>query len=232
MSVRFKFKNDLEFVTLPCDGYNISVKDLKRAIIRSRHLGRVTDFDLTVSNNQTGEVYNNEEELIPKNSTLVVARHPLPSGQKKEWEEETLNQTSLAGITGFSSSDAGGSVASIVATLRDSSDPTISEDAKLQTMMSNSSEMYDQKNWKTYRGKAAFAGRPLPKNLRCSKCNQHGHFPSDCTFGEVKKTTGIPRSFLKPASAETLGAKMNPHGNSPIKFPVLPKKYKLSWSFF
>jgi hypothetical protein len=46
MSVRYKFKNDLDFHPIPCDGLNISVKDLKRAIIRANKLGKVTDFDL------------------------------------------------------------------------------------------------------------------------------------------------------------------------------------------
>ena len=30
MSVRFKFKNDLEFSAVPCDGFHISVRDLKK----------------------------------------------------------------------------------------------------------------------------------------------------------------------------------------------------------
>ena len=46
MSVRFKFTNDVEFVPLPCDGFHISVRDLKRSIIRAKKLGRVTEFDL------------------------------------------------------------------------------------------------------------------------------------------------------------------------------------------
>ena len=52
MSVRFKFKNDIEYSAIPCDGFHISVHDLKRAIIRSKRLGRVTDFDLDVTNQQ------------------------------------------------------------------------------------------------------------------------------------------------------------------------------------
>jgi hypothetical protein len=46
MSVRYKFKNDLDFHSIPCDGLNISLRDLKRAIIRANKLGKVTDFDL------------------------------------------------------------------------------------------------------------------------------------------------------------------------------------------
>jgi DWNN domain len=51
MSVRYKFKNDLEFHSIPCDGLNISLRDLKRAIIRANKLGKVTDFDLLGKSN-------------------------------------------------------------------------------------------------------------------------------------------------------------------------------------
>jgi len=208
MSVRFKFKNDLDFATLPCDGFNISVRDLKRSIIRTKKLGRVTDFDLTVTNHQTNETYEDEEELIPKNSTLIVARHPLPSGQKKVWEEESA---SSAAMISSSSASSGNGVASILSSMGDDDGNT--EEDKLTKMMSNSTEMYDQKNWVTFRGKQAFGGRPPPKTFRCSKCHQTGHWPQDCSLADLKKTTGIPRSFLKPSTAETPGAKINPQGN-------------------
>ena len=207
MSVRFKFKNDLEFATLPCDGFNISVRDLKRSIIRIKKLGRITDFDLTVTNQQTNETYEDEEELIPKHSTLIVARHPLPSGQKKVWEEESAAAIVMASAS--TTTTSGNGVASFVRSLGDDGN---SEEDKLTKMMSNSTEMYSQKNWIAYRGKQAFGGRPPPKMFRCSKCHQTGHWPQDCSIADLKKTTGIPRSFLKPSTAETPGAKINPQG--------------------
>ena len=58
-----------------------------------------------------------------------------------------------------------------------------------------------------------------PTSCRCNRCNQPGHWNSDCVLargsygmGEIKRTTGIPRSFLKPASMDTPGAKINPQG--------------------
>lgn len=72
MSVRFKFKNDLDFSAVPVDGFHVSVKDLKRAIIAKKRLGRVTDFDLDIVNQQNDKPYESEDELISKNSTLIV----------------------------------------------------------------------------------------------------------------------------------------------------------------
>ena len=88
MSVRFKFKNDLDHHSVPCDGLNISTRDLKRSIIRQKKFGKITDFDLVITNTATGHVYEDENELINKNTTVSVQRAPLADGQKKVWEED------------------------------------------------------------------------------------------------------------------------------------------------
>ncbi len=209
MSVRFKFKNDKEFSTLNTDGFHISVKDLKKGIVRLKRLGRITDFDLLVTNSTSDRVFDNDEELISKNTTLIVARHPLEKGQKKIWYEEDKSHTLPS-----SANHDGDKKASDL--FKESTDLT--EDDRISTMMSNSSEMYDQKNWIKYKGRSAHAGQKAPANYVCKICQQTGHFPYDCPKKsmnppiDVKRTTGIPRSFLTPATAETPGAKVNPQG--------------------
>jgi hypothetical protein len=101
-------------------------------------------------------------------------------------------------------------VASFVSSFGDESK---SEEDKITTMMSNSTEMYDQRNWVTVQGRRAYPCQ----NFRCAKCHQFGHWPQDCTIADLKKTTGIPRSFLKLSTAETPGAKLNPQGMSDWK---------------
>jgi len=95
MSVRYKFKNDKNDSTLLIDGFHISVRDLKRGIVEAKKLGRVTDFDLIVKESNTEEIYDNDEDQIPKNSSVVVFRKPLEKNQKKVWyeEEKVLNNT-------------------------------------------------------------------------------------------------------------------------------------------
>ena len=209
MSVRFKFKNDLDFSAVMCDGFHISVRDLKRAIVRMKRLGRVTDFDLDVFNDADNEPYDDEDALIPKNSALVIVRRPLGPNQQKVWEEEAK-----APSTSSSSASA--------LNLRNTDDLT--EDDKISAMMANSTEMYDQKNWQRYRGKALYGGKP-PSHYVCMKCHQPGHWVTECPLaksgingGEIKKTTGIPRSFLKPTSKDTPGAKINPQGTLKVLF--------------
>ena len=93
--------------------------------------------------------------------------------------------------------------------------------------MSNSTEMYSQKNWSILRGRNAYIGQKVPPNYVCKLCQKTGHFIYDCpqatrdkTSIEMKKTTGIPRSFLKPATADTPGAKINPQGKMKITQPL------------
>ena len=62
----------------------------------------------------------------------------------------------------------------------------------------------------------------VPENYTCNRCNQKGHFIYDCPEGKkgnnVKRSTGIPRSFLQAASADTPGAKINPQGKFVLHF--------------
>ena len=214
MSVRFKFKNDKEFTALPCDGFHISVLDLKKAIIRLKRFGRVTEFDLEVENQQNGTVFANEEDLIPKNSSLIIMRTPLPKGQQKVWEEDRSATVAGAGLSG----------SGVLVGKKDQKGSGLTEDERIEAMISDSSEMYDQKNWVHQRGYGrgrggAFyppPGSQPPTGYICKKCNKPGHYMTYCTLGKdqphIRPTTGIPRSFLRVATKDTPGVKINPQG--------------------
>lgn len=55
MSVHYKFKSSKDYDTISFDGSFISLGELKRAIVAQKKLGKSTDFDLEVTNAQTGE---------------------------------------------------------------------------------------------------------------------------------------------------------------------------------
>ena len=224
MSVRYKFKNDLEFASLPCDGFDVSLRDLKRAVVRAKKLGRITDFDLIVTNSQSNQTYSKDEDLIPKNSTLIIARHPLPKGQKKVWEEEKMAPPNITSSNSSSSITTGKAYNAISggAFKKQEAEVEATEDEKLSAMMDSSTKMYHQDNWQNYRGRGSWGrgrgGGPPPANYICQSCNTTGHWRNECPLGpkapgaDVKRTTGIPRSFLTPVPAGTPGAKMTPTG--------------------
>ena len=50
---------------------------------------------------------------------------------------------------------------------------------------------------------------PVPSNYICKRCNQGGHYVNRCPLNnqnDVKRSTGIPRSFMMPAKADQRGA--------------------------
>ncbi|XP_053966531.1 E3 ubiquitin-protein ligase RBBP6 [Anastrepha ludens] len=195
MSVHYKFKSALDFDTVTFDGLNISVGDLKRAIIHQKRLGKVTDFDLQITNAQTKEEYQEDSALIPKNTSLIIARIPI-SQPKKVWNPQNIEKTqqtrTLARADGNS---------------LDLSKMKGSEEDKILEMMIQSTADYDPKSYHRIRGHSQVG--EVPSTYRCNRCKKTGHWIKNCPYNlgkehsDVKRNTGIPRSFLDKDDKDT-----------------------------
>lgn len=171
--------------------------------------------------------YENDDALIPKNSTLIIVRRPLltaGNGKRKVWEEEEK----------YLSTSANSGLSSTSSFLTKKKKEDMSEEDRINEVMKQSSEMYGPKHWVRHRGKPS-GTKPRPE-YRCARCYQPGHWKRDCILaksgfmgGEVKKTTGIPRSFLKPATIDTPGAKINPQGTRIIMYPINLSLFSLTF---
>ncbi|CAG9824598.1 unnamed protein product [Phaedon cochleariae] len=190
MSVHYKFKSALEYDTVTFDGLHISVKDLKNSIIQQKRIGKSTDFDLQVTNAQTKEVYEDENALIPKNTSLLIARIPVIPQKPKQWEGYGGDNTLPVKL------DEGGPIAKAV----DLSSLDAPEDDKIRAMI-----------YMKIRGANQMG--TVPPTYKCYKCHQGGHWIKDCTFGQGAKSTGIPRSFMVAVDGPQVpGAMMTPYG--------------------
>ena len=80
---KFKSLKDYDVFKLDAGISGVTVWELKREIIEQKRLiGKLAkdsglpDFDLIFQNAQTGEEYLNDQQIIPRNSQIVVRRVP------------------------------------------------------------------------------------------------------------------------------------------------------------
>lgn len=219
MSVHYKFKSTLDFDTITFDGLHISVADLKKAIIHQKRLGKTMDFDLQITNAQTKEEYSDDSTLIPKNTSLTIARVPLKNAPKKNWEpkpDSNVQSVSMPQRKGHDSAPG-------MQTNVDLSTMSGSEEDKIREMMYQSTAEYDPTNYQKIRG-ASQTGE-VPSNYKCFRCHKPGHWIKNCPLGplpkdamEVKRTSGIPRSFIERDK--------DPENNPTIQPPQAPPEEK------
>lgn len=75
-SVHYKFKSQNNYDTVTFDGLYISLAEFKKSIMAQKKLNPA-EFDLQVTNAQTGEEYKSEDAFIPKNASVQVRRIPV-----------------------------------------------------------------------------------------------------------------------------------------------------------
>jgi hypothetical protein len=79
-TVQYKFRTDKKWCVVEFDGQAIGALTLKRAVVQQQRMGRAerrVDFDLLLTNEQTGERYGGDDNTrIPKNTRIIVQRVP------------------------------------------------------------------------------------------------------------------------------------------------------------
>jgi hypothetical protein len=95
MSVFYKFASSKEFDACSFEGPSIQLSNLKKLIIEQKKLGKATDFDLLVTNAQTNQIFKNEYEQIPKNTSVIIQRVPVVNNNNN-------NNVNIPGLTSSS----------------------------------------------------------------------------------------------------------------------------------
>ncbi|OWZ62807.1 hypothetical protein LQV05_003489 [Cryptococcus neoformans] len=78
------------------DGTHISVFDLKREIILNNKMGNGKDFDLSIYDNVTGEELKDDNQQIPRSSSLVARRLPPSLGKGRGSAADYIAGTTAA----------------------------------------------------------------------------------------------------------------------------------------
>ncbi|KAF9194696.1 E3 ubiquitin-protein ligase rbbp6 [Haplosporangium sp. Z 767] len=77
--VHYKFRSSKDYDSATFDGHSISVFDLKKEILIAKGLKGPDDLALTHA--ETGEEYYDDATLIPRNTSVLVARVPAKPGR-------------------------------------------------------------------------------------------------------------------------------------------------------
>ncbi|PIA27692.1 hypothetical protein AQUCO_07600100v1 [Aquilegia coerulea] len=77
MTIRFKFRSSVNFDSIDINGRpSISVRDLRSKIVEQKNLKICHDFDLVISDSVTGKEYEDENSLVPSDSSVILKRVP------------------------------------------------------------------------------------------------------------------------------------------------------------
>ncbi|KAL0942326.1 retinoblastoma-binding protein [Colletotrichum truncatum] len=216
-SVFFKFKSQKEPTRVEFDGTGISVFELKRDIILKSGLGDGTDFDLAIYSEDGSEEYDDDTTIIPRSTTVVARRLPaakpgagrgaryvsgkMPVAAKNSSRKEQT--TKLATVKAASNAI-------------NQMNNAMTEEEKMAAMFQAQTESWSaQQEEMSHQTPVFKPGSKKPANVPdhdppngyiCYRCGEKGHWIQLCPTNDdpefdnrprVKRTTGIPRSFLR-----------------------------------
>ena len=211
MAIHYRIGSRIEREFLEIDGPHISVADLKKSIMRLKGIGKKGGVDLQIANDQTKEVYKDENTLIAKYSMVKVALVPAEKTKERPqyWTKARANDRK---------EEAPSTPYIDLASL------DIPEQEKIQAMMIQSTLDYHPSKYADIRHSKQTG--PVPPHYRCHRCQQRGsHWIHNCPLRlegkRVKRSTGIPRSFMNTVEGPWVpGAMMTSDGTYGVVAPA------------
>ncbi|KAF2996496.1 hypothetical protein E8E13_005503 [Curvularia kusanoi] len=201
-SVFYKFKNSKEPERYAFDGNEISVFELKRAIIEASGMAKSTDLNLHIYHeDEPTKEYDDDTTTIPRTSTVIAVRRPAARGFSKI-ARYVSGKPPVRAIK----KDA----APVVAPRPSGATETDAEAA----FLAESAQVWDAQKESLSHAKPVYnKKKPVnvpnydpPSGYVCRRCGVKGHWIQQCPENDnpdfkpvhcPKRTTGIPKSFLK-----------------------------------
>ena len=214
-SVFFKFKSSKEPQRITFDGTGITVFELKREIIAVSGLGDGTDFDLFIYPEDSPTIeYEDDTTIIPRLSSVVARR--LPASRPGAGRAARY----VSGRAPVRAKARRPSPPRAVVSITPASAPR-TEKEREEAFLEESGQAWEQQKEAMSHAKPVFRNnrptkpipdRDLPAGYVCYRCNQKGHWIQACPTNNdpnfkaappIKRTTGIPRSFLRTIEKPT-----------------------------
>ncbi len=105
-NIHIKFKSELTFKGLRLLGPHLSVSELIDRISAYERID-TSKTALELSNYCTNRVYTDPDELIPKNTSVIIKRLPLESRKRKHHQQMTQMVTGCGQPTDFLKDNTG-----------------------------------------------------------------------------------------------------------------------------
>jgi len=220
-TIFYKFGCQKEFSSIQFDTSVVNVGRLKQAIYLQKKLIKSNDFDIIIKDANAGTPYEGEQQVLPKNASVIVERVPmgLATGRGAASSSFTTSASSTAqvkipGIGVTSTSGTTTSVLSSSNTLQPiPSSSTVGkpvaqgtyqdESEKIREVMSQTTSVVgqvsslDEIGNRSFYNRTPFLPRIPPPNYICYRCGQTGHYIQNCP------TNGDPRFNLKKVKKAT-----------------------------
>ncbi|KAL2757935.1 hypothetical protein ACRALDRAFT_2040258 [Sodiomyces alcalophilus JCM 7366] len=217
-SVFFKFKSQKEPTRVEFDGTGISVFELKRDIILKSGLGDGTDFDLAIYTEDGSEEYDDDTTIIPRSTTVVARRLPAAKPGAGRGARYVLGKMPVsAKNSARKEQTVKSTVAKPTTNAFTQMSSAMTEEEKMAAMFAAQSEQWSAQQEEMSHQTPVFhkGGSKRPANVPdhdppngyiCYRCGEKGHWIQLCPTNDdpefdnrprVKRTTGIPRSFLR-----------------------------------
>ncbi|KAK4193118.1 protein MPE1 [Podospora australis] len=222
-SVFFKFKSQREPTRVVFDGTGISVFELKREIILRSGLGDGTEFDLLIyADEGMKEVYDDDTSIIPRSTTVIARRMPskVPGrGGAARYVNGKMpihakNSSRREQISKPTTKTQSNTLAQLSSAMTEEEKMAAVFQAQTENFTSREEEMATQQ-YVAKGGPKKPANVPdhePPQGYICYRCGEKGHWIQLCPTNDnpeydnrprVKRTTGIPKSFLKTVDKAT-----------------------------
>ncbi|GMM50537.1 cleavage polyadenylation factor subunit [Starmerella bacillaris] len=222
-TVYYRFKSCKDLKRVNFDGTSISVFELKRGILLCEKLDQTADsFNLSLFNPDTGGVYDDDSETIPRSSSVLASRTPVTrlgahyTAARYVTGSMTVNARNASRRENFSGENANAASADDeVAEFYPStgSKNTGSESDMMSAMFAAQGAQWDQTQQEMasktpiyyQKQKPNEVDKTVPAGYICNRCGQKGHWITQCPSlydpswetKKVRRTTGIPKAMLR-----------------------------------
>ncbi|KAK7908194.1 hypothetical protein PG985_015497 [Apiospora marii] len=233
-SVFYKFKSQKEPSRVEFDGTGISVWELKRDIIKQSGLGDGTDFDLFIYAEDYSEEYSDDTTIIPRSTTVVARRQPATKPGAGRAARYVTGKMPVNARNSSRREQHTKAVKPSTAGLAQMS-TALTEEEKLAAIFQVQSDQWQaQQEEMAHQAPVYKPGAKKPANVPdhdppngyvCFRCGRKGHWIQVCPTNDdpefdnkprVKRTTGIPRSFLKTVDKSALQQNEGEDGVKPL----------------